>query len=191
MVPYGAPPRPDRRRLRAGARVLPRRARAAGEESWEAEGAEARIAILDAGRATLEMINEEQAAAIDEIEVGAGRRAGPSRLRGRTTARRRGAARRGGRRAARGARRHAVERPQRPPARARTGCSSRCSPLWTDLLQGDELAYLTTSRRAPRDGADAGRLHPRRARGARAAGASSSSTRTRRRHGRPRSAAST
>ena len=48
-------------------------------EAWEAEGAEARIAILDAGRATLELINEAQAAAIDDIEVGA-RVAGPVRV---------------------------------------------------------------------------------------------------------------
>jgi catechol 2,3-dioxygenase-like lactoylglutathione lyase family enzyme len=38
--------------------------------AWEAEGEGGRIAILDAGRATLELINEEQAAAIDRIEVG-------------------------------------------------------------------------------------------------------------------------
>jgi lactoylglutathione lyase len=48
-------------------------------EAWEAEGDEARIAILDAGRATLELINEAQAAAIDDIEVGA-RVAGPVRV---------------------------------------------------------------------------------------------------------------
>jgi len=49
------------------------------KESWEAEGADARIAILDAGSATLEIVNEAQAAAIDEIEVGA-RVAGPVRI---------------------------------------------------------------------------------------------------------------
>lgn len=49
------------------------------KESWEAEGAEARIAILDAGSATLEIVNEAQAAAIDAIEVGA-RVAGPVRI---------------------------------------------------------------------------------------------------------------
>lgn len=48
-------------------------------EAWEAEGAGARIAILDAGRATLELVNEAQAAAIDEIEVGT-RVAGPVRV---------------------------------------------------------------------------------------------------------------
>ncbi len=48
-------------------------------EAWEAEGATARIAILDAGRATLELVNDAQAAAIDEIEVGA-RVAGPVRI---------------------------------------------------------------------------------------------------------------
>ena len=48
-------------------------------EAWEAEGAEARIAILDAGRATLELVNEAQAAAIDDVEVGA-RVAGPVRI---------------------------------------------------------------------------------------------------------------
>ena len=48
-------------------------------EAWEAEGADARIAILDAGRATLELVNEAQAAAIDEIEVGE-RVAGPVRI---------------------------------------------------------------------------------------------------------------
>jgi lactoylglutathione lyase len=51
----------------------------AEREAWEAEGDEARIAILDAGRATLELINEAQAAAIDDIEVGA-RVAGPVRV---------------------------------------------------------------------------------------------------------------
>jgi lactoylglutathione lyase len=39
-------------------------------EAWQAEGDEARIAILDAGRATLELVNDAQAAAIDRIEVG-------------------------------------------------------------------------------------------------------------------------
>jgi catechol 2,3-dioxygenase-like lactoylglutathione lyase family enzyme len=38
-----------------------------------------RIALLDAGRATLELIDEAQAAAIDEIEVGR-RVAGPVRI---------------------------------------------------------------------------------------------------------------
>ena len=47
-------------------------------ESWEATG-DARIAILDAGRATLELVNEAQAAAIDAIEVGR-RVAGPVRI---------------------------------------------------------------------------------------------------------------
>ncbi len=45
---------------------------------WEAEG-DARIAILEAGRATLELVNEAQAAAIDRIEVGE-RIAGPVRV---------------------------------------------------------------------------------------------------------------
>jgi lactoylglutathione lyase len=48
-------------------------------EAWEAEGADARIAILDAGRATLELVNEAQAAAIDDVEVGQ-RVAGPVRV---------------------------------------------------------------------------------------------------------------
>lgn len=47
-------------------------------ESFQASG-EGRIAILDAGRATLELVNEAQAAAIDEIEVGS-RVAGPVRV---------------------------------------------------------------------------------------------------------------
>jgi lactoylglutathione lyase len=47
-------------------------------EKWETTG-EARIAILDAGRATLELVNEAQAATIDEIEVGR-RVAGPVRV---------------------------------------------------------------------------------------------------------------
>jgi lactoylglutathione lyase len=46
--------------------------------AWETEG-DARIAILDAGRATLELVNEAQAARIDEIEVGR-RVAGPVRV---------------------------------------------------------------------------------------------------------------
>jgi catechol 2,3-dioxygenase-like lactoylglutathione lyase family enzyme len=37
--------------------------------AWESTG-DARIRLLDAGRATLELVNEAQAAAIDEIEVG-------------------------------------------------------------------------------------------------------------------------
>src|SRR5919205_2220911 len=48
-------------------------------EAWEAESEDARIAILDAGRATLELVNEAQAAAIDAIEVGR-RVAGPVRV---------------------------------------------------------------------------------------------------------------
>jgi catechol 2,3-dioxygenase-like lactoylglutathione lyase family enzyme len=48
-------------------------------EAWEGEGEGARIAILDAGRATLELVNEAQAAAIDAIEVGE-RVAGPVRI---------------------------------------------------------------------------------------------------------------
>ena len=48
-------------------------------EAWEGEGEGARIAILDAGRATLELINERQAEAIDQIEVGR-RVAGPVRV---------------------------------------------------------------------------------------------------------------
>jgi lactoylglutathione lyase len=47
--------------------------------AWESEGDDARIAILDAGRATLELVNEGQAAAIDGIEVGQ-RVAGPVRI---------------------------------------------------------------------------------------------------------------
>lgn len=47
--------------------------------AWQGEAEGARIAILDAGRATLELVNEEQAAAIDQIEVGK-RIAGPVRV---------------------------------------------------------------------------------------------------------------
>jgi catechol 2,3-dioxygenase-like lactoylglutathione lyase family enzyme len=43
------------------------------------ESAGGRIALLDAGRATVELIDEAQAAAIDEIEVGR-RVAGPVRI---------------------------------------------------------------------------------------------------------------
>src|SRR4051794_7418705 len=46
--------------------------------AWQTEG-DARIRLLDAGRATLELVNEAQAAAIDEIEVGS-RVAGPVRV---------------------------------------------------------------------------------------------------------------
>jgi catechol 2,3-dioxygenase-like lactoylglutathione lyase family enzyme len=45
---------------------------------WESTG-DARGVLLDAGRATLELFNEAQAAAIDEIEVGT-RVAGPVRV---------------------------------------------------------------------------------------------------------------
>ena len=45
---------------------------------WEAPG-DARVVLLDAGRATLELVNEAQAAFIDEIEVGE-RVAGPVRV---------------------------------------------------------------------------------------------------------------
>jgi lactoylglutathione lyase len=48
-------------------------------EAWEGEEEGARIVILDAGRATLELVNEGQAAAIDRIEVGR-RVAGPVRI---------------------------------------------------------------------------------------------------------------
>ena len=47
-------------------------------EQWETTG-DARVAILGAGRATLELVNEAQAAAIDEVEVGS-RVAGPVRI---------------------------------------------------------------------------------------------------------------
>ncbi len=47
-------------------------------EAWEAEEG-GRIAILGAGRATIEIVNEGQADAIDRIEVGR-RVAGPVRL---------------------------------------------------------------------------------------------------------------
>ena len=39
-------------------------------EAWEASAEDGRIVILEAGRATLELVNEQQAAAIDAIEVG-------------------------------------------------------------------------------------------------------------------------
>lgn len=45
--------------------------------AWEDQ--EGRVAILDAGRATLELVDEAQAAAIDRIEVGR-RVAGPVRV---------------------------------------------------------------------------------------------------------------
>jgi lactoylglutathione lyase len=48
-------------------------------EAWEGEEEGAHIAILDAGRATLELVNELQADAIDRIEVGR-RVAGPVRI---------------------------------------------------------------------------------------------------------------
>jgi lactoylglutathione lyase len=47
-------------------------------EKWETSG-EARVAILEAGRATVELVNEAQATVIDEVEVGS-RVAGPVRL---------------------------------------------------------------------------------------------------------------
>jgi lactoylglutathione lyase len=47
-------------------------------EKWETTG-DARVAILEAGRTTIELVNEAQAAAIDEIEVGS-RVSGPVRL---------------------------------------------------------------------------------------------------------------
>jgi len=46
-------------------------------DAWEAQAG--RIAILGAGRATLELVDEAQAEAIDEIEVGR-RVAGPVRI---------------------------------------------------------------------------------------------------------------
>jgi lactoylglutathione lyase len=45
---------------------------------WESPG-DARVVLLDGGRATLELVNEAQAAHIDEIEVGR-RVAGPVRI---------------------------------------------------------------------------------------------------------------
>jgi lactoylglutathione lyase len=47
--------------------------------AWQSESDEARIAILELERATLELVNEAQAAAIDRIEVGE-RVAGPVRI---------------------------------------------------------------------------------------------------------------
>ncbi len=47
--------------------------------AWEGERPGARIRLLDAGHATLELVNEAQAAAIDDIEVGS-RVAGPVRI---------------------------------------------------------------------------------------------------------------
>ena len=47
--------------------------------AWQSEGDDARIAILELDRATLELVNEAQAAAIDAIEVGR-RVAGPVRI---------------------------------------------------------------------------------------------------------------
>ena len=47
-------------------------------EAWQADR-DARVVLLDAGRATLELVNEAQAAMIDEIEVGR-RVAGPVRV---------------------------------------------------------------------------------------------------------------
>lgn len=49
------------------------------QAAWAAEDEDGRIAILDAGRATLELVNAAQAAAIDRIEVGH-RAAGAVRL---------------------------------------------------------------------------------------------------------------
>jgi lactoylglutathione lyase len=46
-------------------------------EAWEAD--EGRVVILDAGKATIEIVDDAQAAAIDRIEVGR-RVAGPVRL---------------------------------------------------------------------------------------------------------------
>jgi methylmalonyl-CoA/ethylmalonyl-CoA epimerase len=48
-------------------------------EAWASESEDARIAILSLERATLELVNEAQAAAIDQIEVGE-RVAGPVRI---------------------------------------------------------------------------------------------------------------
>jgi lactoylglutathione lyase len=45
---------------------------------WESPG-DARVVLLDAGRATLELVNEAQAAFIDDVEVGR-RVAGPVRV---------------------------------------------------------------------------------------------------------------
>ena len=86
---------------------------------WEAPG-DARVVLLDAGRATLELVNEAQAAFIDEIEVGR-RVAGPVRVAFEVddSDGGRGASRRAGRGAARRACHDPVERPQRPPPRAR------------------------------------------------------------------------
>jgi catechol 2,3-dioxygenase-like lactoylglutathione lyase family enzyme len=48
-------------------------------DAWQSEGDDARIAILEVERATLELVNEAQAAEIDRIEVGE-RVAGPVRI---------------------------------------------------------------------------------------------------------------
>ncbi len=57
------------RRLRRGARVLPRHARAARARARTTTG-DRRVTILDAGHATLELADPPHAAWIDEVEVG-------------------------------------------------------------------------------------------------------------------------
>lgn len=49
------------------------------EELSDWSDGDAKIVVLDGGRATLELINEEQAKAIDEVEVGS-RVSGPMRI---------------------------------------------------------------------------------------------------------------
>ena len=82
-------------------------------EMWNAPGA--RGVLLDGGRATLELFDEGQAAAVDEIEVGE-RVAGIVRLALRVDDSARAGSPAGGRgrQAARPVRRDAVGRPKRP-----------------------------------------------------------------------------
>ena len=87
-------------------------------EAYEAEGG-ARVVILDAGRATLELANPAQVAFIDRVETDGGReRPDPAGSRGRRHRSGGGAARRRGRRG-RGIRsRDAVALAERAPSRA-------------------------------------------------------------------------
>ena len=86
-------------------------------EAWSDDG---RVVLLDAGRATLELLDATHAEAVDRIEVGRqGRRAGPPRAPGRGLDRNVGAVAAGGRDAHRRAGRHAVAAQQRSPRGAR------------------------------------------------------------------------
>src|SRR4051812_37336462 len=166
MDRYGAPPRPDRRRLRRSGRALPRHARAraaAGVRGRRRAHRAARRRSCDAragrrGPGRRDRRGRGRAAR---------RRAGPHCDPGSRQRRARGTARRCWSSEDRGAGRDALARPERSsggPGRRPVDAlpAALSEPAWVDLLAGEELAYLTTEpARAPRTAPLPDELNPK------------------------------